>query len=750
MMFKYGRPGSSWGCSMIAGLCVVVMWMNHAVAASNVAAIESAVTAYKTIGTLRRQLPMDGGAIAVAYSGALQTLTQEIDSANSLSLDSDVLAAINNIKNDYAPALAAQVLDKTLQRVFYQAIWNRIAAIRDQFKTAAATDLTAMLDESVAAFQAISATVARENQVLTADRRAIEAGSNPGLDVEINDHFSRVRTALNKSNPDDDFVTVQVARYAIRMSLARAYYIAVLREVGGAIEHRNTDPEETSIEQKEGEVFYRIIESLVARGNPAGSLRIKAQLTGAASTIVADEIVSELGKGFIGRVAAEITGQANAIKENDRAAAMAEAAGAKYFARILLPDLELRLGAADRGSLENELENLLTASNTVDAAKSEQARNAISALLTKYENALNRAKYEVVQHTAIVENARADYLTIDSLRNQTAIDADAIAAEYTGDLQQLTKLIDQIYGLTIDQDVTAAIAQVKSGTQIPLALQVVDKSLQKMFALVVYNRVTLALEQFGNLSADALTLEWDRAYTAYSAIAKTANKEEKILSSDKQSIVSGSDPDLDYQITAAFIQGKRAFDKAEAEDAQVLALARENIVVPLVRSFLIGVLREVQGIIENRTSAADDAREKQIEGEYFYRIVESFIAQDNPSGSNQIKTQLTGDLSNVVADRIVSEISKGILGQARRSIRQIEANFAGDKDQAVLALERLSLYTGVFSADLGQRLNAAKRANLENAIRDLKDAINTGNTARAVALRSTMTAILAEYESKLL
>ena len=68
----------------------------------------------------------------------------------------------------------------------------------------------------------------------------------------------------------------------------------------------------------------------------------------------------------------------------------------------------------------------------------------------------------------------------------------------------------------------------------------------------------------------------------------------------------------------------------------------------------------------------------------------------------------------------------------------------------MLALERLSLYTGVFSADLGQRLNAAKRANLENAIRDLKDAINTGNTARAVALRSTMTAILAEYESKLL
>ena len=748
-MYLLRRLINSLSMLLIVSLCFMVV-MNNAVAASNAAAIESAVTAYRTIGTLRREVPINGDAIANAYAGALQTLTQEIDTANSLNLDSDVLAAIDDIKNDYAPRLAAQVVDKTLQRVFYQSIWNRIAAIRDQFETGTSVALIAMLDESVAAFQAISATVARENQILTADRQALEAGSNPGLDVEVNDHFSRIRTALNKSNPEEDFVTVQIARYAIRMSLARAYYIAVLREVSGAIANRAADPEETSIELKEGEIFYRVIESLVARGNPAGSLRIKAQLTGDSSKVVADEIVSELGKGFIGRVVAEMNGQAGAITEKDRPHAVAEAAGAKYFARVLLPDLELRLGTADRGSLENELENLMTASNELSAPKSELARNAISAILTKYENALNRAQYEVAQHTPIVENALADYQAIDSLRNQAPIDADAIAAKYGADLQQLTQLVDQIYGQTIDLDVSAAIAQVKSGDQVPLALQVIDKSLQKMFALVVYNRVTLVQEQFGNSSADALALEWDRAYTAYSAIAKTVNKEDKLLSSDKQSIVSGSDPDLDYQVTAAFIQGKRAFDKTDSGDAQTLALARENIVVPLVRSFLIGVLREVQGIIENRTADVDEAREKQIEGEYFYRIVEGFIAQDNPSGSNQIKAQFTGALSNVVADKIVSEISKGILGQVERSIHQIEANFTADKNQAMLALERLSLYTGVFLADLGQRLNASKRASLENAIRDLKDAINNGNTDRAVALRSIMTGILAEYESKLL
>lgn len=752
-MFLFKGFANSLRKVLLMSLCFMVLGIGNtltAAAASNVSVIESAVTAFKTIGTLRKEFPINGDAIAAEYAGALQTLTQEVDTANSLTLDSDVLAAIDDIKNDYAPRLAAQVIDKTLQRVFYQSIWNRIAAIRDQFETGTSDVLTAMLDESVAAFQAISGTVARENQILTADRQALEAGSNPGLDAEVNDHFSRVRTALNKSNPEEDFITVQIARYGIRMSLTRAYYIGVLREVAGVIEQRGFDPDETSVLQKEGEIFYRTIESLVARGNPAGSLRIKAQLTGDPSKVVADEIVSELGKGFIGRVVGEMNGQARAITEKDRPHAVAEAAGAKYYARILLPDLEVRLGAADRSNLENELENLLTASNELSASKSEQARDAISAILTEYENTLNRANYEITQHTAIVENALANYQAIDALRNQAPIDADAIAAKYAGDLQQLTQLVDQIYGQTVDQNVSAAIAQIKAGDQVALALQVIDKSLQKTFALVVYDRATLALAQFDNFTTDELTLEWDRAYTAYSAIAKTANKEDKVLSADKQSIVSGSDPDLDYQITAAFALGKRALDKTDTGDALSLALARENIVIPLARSFLVGVLREVEGIIENRTDEVDEAREKQIEGEYFYRIVENFIAQDNPSGSNQIKVQLTGDLSSVVADQIVSEISRGILGQIRRSIQQIEVNYISDKNQALLALERLSLYSGIFSSDLSQRLSVSKRSNLENAIRDLKDAINTGNADRAVALRSILTAIIVEYESSLL
>lgn len=734
---------------MIVSLCLLPVYISQATAAANVATIESAVTAFKTIGTLRREFPINGEAIAAAYTGALQTLTKEIDTANSLTLDSDVLAAIDDLIDDREPSLAAQTIDKTLQRVFYQSIWNRISAIRDQFKTAATAELVAMLDESVAAFQAISTTVARENQVLTADRQELVAGSKPGLDVDVNNFFTQVRTALNKSNPDQDFNAVQIARYGIRLSLTRAYYIGVLREVAGILNNRTTDPDEARIAQKEGEVFYRIIEPLVARGNPAGSLIIKKQLTGGFANVAADEIVSELGKGFIPRVTAELTGQERAITSGDRAAALAEAAGAKYFARIFLPDLELRIGATERSNLEQQMENLLTASDELSATKSKEARDAIVVILTKYENQLNRAKYEIVQHTALIDNAVANFLQIGVLRGKIPIDVDAIAANYAGDLQQLTKIVDQIYGTTIDQDVTNAVNQAKSGSELAQALQKIDKSLQRVFALVVYNRVTLVADQFADLSADALALEWDRAYSAYTAIAGTANRPEKILSTDKKSIISGTDPDLDYQIVSAFVQGKQALNKANTDDRLALALARENIVIPLVRSFLIGVLREVEGIITNRGSDTDKAREQQVEGEFFFRIVDTFISPDNPMGSSRIHAQFTGDLTSVVADTIVSDISKGILGQLKRGLSEVGTNFSSDKNQALLAVERLSLYAGIFAADLQLRLNALQRAKLENAIRDLREAVLAGDADRAVALRSILMQVITEYESKL-
>lgn len=719
-------------------------------AASNTQTINSAVTAFQTIGTLRREFPINGEAIAAAYAGDLQALVQEIDDENGLELNNDIQAAINDINNNTQPQLAAQVLDKTLQRVFYQIIWNRISAIRDEFETSTSAVLTLMLDEAQASFEAIKGTVARENQILTADRQAIEAGSNPGLDLQINESFSRVRNALTKSNAAEDFSVVQVERYGIRISLARAYYIGVLREVSAVIQNRSTDLEEARIVQKEGEIFYRIIESLVARDNPAGNLVIKSRLTGDFADIDADEFVSELSKGLLGRVKGEMTGQETAVGEGNRPQAMAEAAGAKYYARVFIPDVEVRLGAEQRANLETEFENLLTASSELDASKSATAREAILAILTNYEGELKRATYSITTDTAFVDSAVAKFQAIGELRGQDPVDGNAIAAAYQGDLQQLTQIVDQVYGLSIDADVTAAIESIINQDQVPLAAQVIDKSLQRVFALVVYNRATLAADSFDTMSADQLTLEWDRAYSAFQAIIGTASRDNKVLTSDRSTLQNGTNPDLDYQITHAFAQGKRALTKANENDRLNLALARENVVFPLVRTFLIGVLREVEGIILDRNADVNEAREKQIEGEYFYRIIDVFIAQDNPVGHARIQAQLTGDMANVVADEIVSDFSKGIIGQIKRNFDQIAANFGVDQNQALLAYERAFLNASIIQPDLELRLDVLQRVKLDNAMRNLKEAIQTDDATKALAAHSTIIEIISAYESELI
>jgi len=749
-MFLFKTLINSLSKFLIVSLCLIVFCISNAGAASNVAAIEAAVTAYKTIGTLRKELPINGDAIAATYAGALQTLAQEVDTANTLNLDSDILAAIDEVKSGNEASLAAQVIDKTLQRVFYQIVWNRITAIRDQFNTATSAALVQILDEAVASFQAITGTVARADEVLTADRQAIEAGGNPGLDIQFNESIARIRSALNKSNPTEDFATVAVERYVTRLSLARAYYIAVLREVAGAIEHRNTDLEETRKEQKEGEVFYRTIESLIARDNPAGNLLIKAQLTGNASAIVADEIVSELSKGLIGRVNGEMNGQAENIGV-DRVQAMAEASGTVAYAKIFLPDLEVRLGADVRGNLETALSNLQSASSENSVSKSADARQAISTILTSYENELNVAKYTKTHDTGvIVDGAVSAFQAIGELRKQFPIDADAIAAEYAGDLQQLTQIMDRAYGLSMDKDILAAIDSIKNEDKDLLAAQAIDKSLQRVFALAVYNRITLVGDHFDDLASDELLLEWDRAYAAYLAIIGTAARENKVLTSDKLTLKTGSNPNLDDQITLAFVQGRKALSKEDPDDLIQVMIAKENITIPLVRSFLIGVLREVEGIIADRDTDVDSAKEKQIEGEFFYRIVEGIIAQDNPSGSARIKSQLTGGMANVVANQIVSEISRGIIGQVNRSISQIESAFGADKNLAMLAAVRLSLYVNIFLPDLELRLGSLQRVKMENALQDLKESSETGDSSKAIAARSAIVEVIAAYENELI
>ena len=710
--------------------------------------IDSAVASFDEIGSLRRTNPVDADALLQEYQGTLQTLAQEVDAQSGLNLDSTVLAAIEDVRNDNETRLAVQVIDKTLQHVFFQTIIDRITSVRDDFASKTTAELLVTWEEAAAAFVAIKGTAARDNKVLTADRQTIETGSNPGLDVQITDAFARGRTALNKDNADEDKITVGIERQNIRLSLARAYYIGVLREIEGIISNRERDLEEALEKQTEGEVFYRIIESFVARDNPVGNVLIKTQLTGNVANVVADEMVSELSKGFIGRVKGELGANEESVG-SDREKAKIVAEEAVLYSNVFADDLELRLGAASRTNLDNALTDLTVASNDGDTASAATARQAITDILASYENELVLAKYNQTTTTSFVDAAVLSFQAIGTLRRQNPVDADAIAAEYAGELQEIAQFFDQIYGMGLDSDVSAAIEDVRNARDVRLAVQVIDKTLQSVFALAAYDRLTLILNNFDDMSTDTLEFELDRAYASFLAIIGTTARDNKVLTTDRLSVETGSNPGLDSIITAAFIRAKNALDKANTDDAVAFAVEREVIVTSLVRSFFIGVLREVEGIIGNRDRDVDEAREKQVEGEFFYRIVQGFVSQDNPSGNDTIKSQLTGDLSNVVAEDFVAGISRGLIGRINRSLSTNASTIDNDRSQANVAARSVSLYAGIFLDDLESLLGSLKRVQLENAMRDLNDASDTTDASKANDARQAISTIVTEYANLL-
>lgn len=355
---------------------------------NNTDTIDAAVSAYSEIGTLRKAEPIDGDAIASAYEGELQDLVKEMDTENSLTLDSDITGAIEDIKNDNEPKLAAQVIDKTLQRVFYLAVLENITHARDDFDEDDASELSTYWDNAYAAYQALVGTADRENKVLTADRTNIDTGSNPNLEDQITVAFIRGQNALNKNNPDEDEIAVGIQRQVIRLSLVRAFYIAVLREVEAILDNRDSDTEKASEVQKEGEVYYRILEEFVSGDNPTGNETIKSQLTGEPSDVTADTIVSELSKGFIGRVEGELEENEEALSENNRGDAMIIAEEALLYSNVFLEDLELRLGESEEEKMEDALHDLMDASDKLNTSDADTARQTITTVIDSYENEL--------------------------------------------------------------------------------------------------------------------------------------------------------------------------------------------------------------------------------------------------------------------------------------------------------------------------------------------------------------------------
>ncbi|MBW7898100.1 hypothetical protein B188_07480 [Candidatus Brocadiaceae bacterium B188] len=362
---------------------------------TNTESMDAAVASFKEIDTLRKTgtatgevVVKAGNDIETTYEGDLRNLAKEVDEKNNLNLDDDILSAIDDYKTENQPALASQVIDKTLKRVFYLALLKRITDVYDNFHTAKISELKFLWDDAYAAYQALIALADKENKVITEDRLSIETGSYPNLEDQITVAFIRGQKALKRKKPDEDRITLGIQRQIIRISLVRAFYIGVLREAGGVLSNRDANPVRALVNQKEGEVYYRAIEAFISRDNPEGNETIKSQLTGDLADVDADSMVSELSKGFMGRVRGELESNATAINASNRDSAIITAEEALHYSKIFLEDLNIRLSTEDSEVLVDALNALRDASNMVDDTSAAAARLTISTILDGYESEL--------------------------------------------------------------------------------------------------------------------------------------------------------------------------------------------------------------------------------------------------------------------------------------------------------------------------------------------------------------------------
>ena len=215
---------------------------------------------------------------------------------------------------------------------------------------------------------------------------------------------------------------------------------------------------------------------------------------------------------------------------------------------------------------------------------------------------------------------------------------------------------------------------------------------------------------------------------------------------------TGSNPNLEDQITVAFIRGKKALKKKDLDEDEItVGVQRQIIRLSLIRAFYIGVLIEIEGIINNRETNPDTALKNQKEGEVFYKIIEEYVSRDNPSGNEMIKSQLVGDLSEVEADVVVSELSRGFIGRVEGELDAAESNISeGDRKDAMIVAEEALLYSNVFLEDLGLRLGDDSMEDMKDALNDLRDASDKVKASSAASARETISSIIESYENELL
>ena len=217
------------------------------------------VTAFQNIERIRTGNRLDFQAMGEIYNSSLKGFAAEYDRTFGEKMDVIIKEAIRNGKADKYPKVQAQIVSKTLQKVFF-------LAIQDELKQAAKLDVAATehWENAKGYYEAIKPTVLRRGEWM-------EAGSL--YDEEIQEVFSNSREAIEKK----DAKQFDSQRKMLNDKLMRIFALSVLYEVEGLIENRAIY-EQAKVKQAEAATYYKIIEKEVKKNNPSGHEIIHYQL----------------------------------------------------------------------------------------------------------------------------------------------------------------------------------------------------------------------------------------------------------------------------------------------------------------------------------------------------------------------------------------------------------------------------------------------------------------------------------------
>lgn len=358
--------------------------------------IDNAASAHSEINVLRREDPVNIDQIESLYVSNIQALVQEVDTANELTLDADIVQAIDDIRNSVDVPLAAQVIDKTIRRVFFIIALANANDVKNEFNSLGADELNGLWDKGFAAFDAIDGTINQSAYNISEDGLSLVDIGNAGLADNVTRAFINGQNAINKDSDDSDegaddgdLTRIKVQRQIVRFTMERGMYLIVLKEVKAAMERIADDPDGAAVAQKEAILFHKAIAAKVSRDNEEGNAVIEAQLAGPIEDYVVETLIKEYSKAWCNGTERELDGNSGAMGSGDIQKAIETAHEGILFAEMMIDDLEQRLGKESRDVVTKAFGDLKLASANGFASDALEQREIVREILDEYEEKLS-------------------------------------------------------------------------------------------------------------------------------------------------------------------------------------------------------------------------------------------------------------------------------------------------------------------------------------------------------------------------